>query len=88
MIDTLPIEQAFNIARVELIYRNQIKPSERPKIKEAKDAYKLFLDNWDKDKIQLVEQFKIMLLDRSNRCMAISEVATGGITWTFGVKRF
>ena len=55
----------FNlVSEVELIYKNPVKPSLRPKVSDAKDAYKLFIENWDLGKIELQEHFKIMLLNR------------------------
>jgi len=72
---TLPM-----VTEVELIYRNKTKPSMRPEIKTSADAFNLLLHTWDMDKIELQEQFKIVLLDRSNKCMGISTLSTGGIT--------
>ncbi|MBE7172355.1 MAG: DNA repair protein [Williamsia sp.] len=81
------IKHAFNashlpshVAEVELIYRNKVKSSERPLVKESNDAYSLFLKSWDMNKIELQEQFRIMLLDRRSSCMGIATVATGGMT--------
>lgn len=68
------------VTEVELVYRNKTRASERPSIRTSVDAYRLFLRTWDMDKIELQEHFKILLLDRSNRCMGISTLATGGIT--------
>lgn len=67
------------ICEIELIYRNKKRASDRPSISCSKDAYYLFHQNWDDCKINLVEQFKIMLLDRSNKLIGISEVSTGGV---------
>lgn len=65
---------------VELIYRSKTKASERQKITTSKDAYDLLMKAWDENKIDLVEQFKIVLLDRNNSCMGISTVSTGSMT--------
>lgn len=72
----------LKVAEVELIYKTKVKASERPKITCSKDAYKLFLETWDENKIELVEQFKVLLLNRGNRVLGIYEVSTGGITGT------
>lgn len=69
----------FNIAQVELIYRNKAKAADRPVITSSKEAYNLLLSTWDKNRIELVETFKVMLLDRRNTCLGISEIATGGV---------
>jgi len=74
------IEISPNIAQVELVYRNKVKAADRPRVKSSKDAYDLLLSTWDKNKIELVESFKILLLDRRSACLGISEVSIGGIS--------
>ncbi|MGH2646932.1 MAG: JAB domain-containing protein [Ginsengibacter sp.] len=73
----------FNqIAEVELVYRSKVKPSERPKIVSSKDAYNIFKDTWDENKIELQEQFKVILLNKGNKVLGIYEMSTGGMTGT------
>ncbi|MFT3932161.1 MAG: JAB domain-containing protein [Chitinophagaceae bacterium] len=70
----------FSITEIELTYRNKIKPSERRKITSSDCSYDVFLLAWDMNKIELVEQFMIMLLDRNNTCLGIANLATGGVS--------
>ncbi|MBK7856658.1 MAG: JAB domain-containing protein [Bacteroidetes bacterium] len=70
----------FSVTEVELTYRNKSKASERRQIITSKDAYDLLIQSWDMNKIDLVEQFKIILLDRRNSCMGVSTISTGGVT--------
>jgi DNA repair protein RadC len=70
------------IAEVELMYKSKVKASDRPKITHSKDAYIIFKNNWDENKIELQEQFKVMLLNRANKVLGIYEVSTGGMTGT------
>ena len=70
----------FTVTEVELVYRNKVKPAERRKITSAENAYDIFLMAWDMNKIELVEQFMILLLDRNNTCLGISNISTGGIS--------
>lgn len=70
----------FKVTEVEIIYRNKIKPSLRPKITKSEDAYQLLIQAWDMNKIELVEQFKIILLNRSNNCIGIADISTGGVS--------
>ena len=75
--------EVFNhVTEVELIYKSKVKASERPKITQSKDAYIIFKSHWDENKIELQEQFKIMLLNRANKVLGIYEMSTGGITST------
>src|SRR5690606_5281370 len=59
-----------------------VKPSHRPKITSSKDAYEILLENWDEEKVEFVEQFKIVLMNRGNRVLGIYEVSTGGASAT------
>ena len=70
------------IAEVELMYKSKVKASERPKVSHSRDAYIIFKNTWDENKIELQEQFKVMLLNRANKVLGIYEVSTGGITGT------
>lgn len=70
----------FSVTEIELIYRNKARAENRPLLNSSKAAYELLINNWNMNKIDLVEQFKIVLLDRRNRCLGISEVSSGGMT--------
>lgn len=72
----------LQVAEIELVYKTKVKASERPKITCSKDAYKLLLETWDENKIEFVEQFKILLLNRGNKVLGIYETSTGGICGT------
>lgn len=39
-------------------------------------------ESWDTGKIEFVEQFKVLLLNRANRVLGIYEVSTGGVSGT------
>jgi DNA repair protein RadC len=72
----------YQIAEIDLVYRRQIKASERPHIATSRDAYKLFRENWDDCKINLVEQFKILLLNRNNKVLGLADISLGGMGGT------
>ncbi len=67
------------VTEVTLAYKNRVKVADRPQITSSLDAYELFYQTWDKNKIELQEQFKIMLLDHKNSVLGVSTMATGGI---------
>jgi len=75
-------EQYSTISEVSLIYRTKVKASDRPQIKCSKDAYELFTETWDLDTIEHHEEFKLMLLTRSNRVLGIASISKGGINGT------
>jgi DNA repair protein RadC len=72
----------YLVAEIQLIYKTMIKPSLRPKISTSRDAYNILLKNWDDTKIEFVEQFKVLLLNRTNKVLGIFEVSTGGVSGT------
>ncbi len=73
---------ASAIAEIELVYHNRVPASQRPKVNCSASAYRILLEAWDPGKISLVEQFRILMLDRGNRVMGSSLVSTGGIAGT------
>ncbi|SRR6266498_2216827 len=80
METTMTALEQFQVAEVELVYKSKVKASQRPRIFHSGDVYEIFKQSLDENKIDFIEQFKIMLLNRSNRVLAIYEVSTGGIT--------
>ncbi len=87
MESILNVSALYNVAEVELVYRSKVKASERPKIVTSKDAYNVLLKSWDENKIEMVEQFKVLFLNQANKVLGIYEVSTGGITGTVADPR-
>ena len=63
------VEAIANVAEVELVYKSKVKPSERPLITSSLDAYNVIKLLWDDDKIDLVEQFKVLFMNRANKVL-------------------
>ena len=72
----------FQVAEINVTYKPKFKASERPKVGSSREVYSLLFNNWDLDKIELQEQFKILLLNRANKVLGIYEVSTGGMSGT------
>lgn len=72
----------YQVAEIQLTYKSNVKPSQRPKINSSRDAHNVLQETWDQTKIELVEQFKVMLTNRANKVLGIFEVSTGGISGT------
>lgn len=70
------------VAEVTLSYRPKIRPSQRPVVNTAKDAYHVLQGFWNMDKIELCESFCVMLLNNRGRVLGIVELSSGGITGT------
>lgn len=65
------------VSEVELNYKNKVKLSERVKIGGSKDAYEILVNLWS-NKIEYVEEFYVLFLNRANRVLAISKISEGG----------
>lgn len=75
-------DKKHQVAEIQLTYKSKVKASERPKIANSKDAYEVFLENWDATKIEFIEQFKVMLTNRANKVLGIFELSSGGVSGT------
>ena len=72
--------QQTTISEVRLVYRTKVKASERLQVKCSKDAFDIFMDNWDLDSIEHIEEFKLLLLTRSNKVLGIASISKCGIS--------
>jgi DNA repair protein RadC len=70
------------LAEITLAYKSKIPSSLKPKVTSSKDAHHLLLASWDASKIELVEQFKVLLLNRANKVNGVFEVSSGSPTGT------
>ena len=70
------------VAEIDLVYKSKVKACERQMISCSEDAYKLLRVVWDDGKIDLVDQFKVLLLNRANKVLCHFTVSTGGVTGT------
>lgn len=74
------MDNLYKVTEVQLTYKNKLKVADRPHIRSSLDAYELLAEAWDDDKIELQEEFKVLLLDRKNACLGVTQVSSGGIT--------
>ncbi|WP_026898834.1 JAB domain-containing protein [Daejeonella oryzae] len=72
----------FQVSEINVVYKPKFKASERPAITSSKNVYEILIQSWDMNKIELLEQFKILLLNRANKVLGIFEVSSGGISGT------
>jgi DNA repair protein RadC len=74
--------ELLQVAEVEITYRPKFKVSERPQISRSQHAYNILISQWDLGKIELLEEFKILLLNRRNRVLGIVHISSGGLSGT------
>jgi DNA repair protein RadC len=70
------------VSEVILTYKTKVNPKDRLRVNSSKDAYRLLFDSWNKNSIEHVEEFKLLLLNRSNAVLGILSVSKGGISGT------
>ncbi len=70
------------IAEIELSYKPRKVQTTKQKITNSEDAYKVFVETWDKNTIQLYEEFKVVLLNNSNEVLGVCTLSSGGMSAT------
>jgi DNA repair protein RadC len=81
------ISDLYRVAEVELTYRSKVKASQRPQINSSRDAYLILKQVWEEGKMDFVEQFKVLLLNRANKVIGLVNVSAGGVTGTVADPR-
>jgi DNA repair protein RadC len=76
MIEKQPFLNSV-VSEIELRYIPKIPFSQLPHVSESMDAYHFFITTWDKDKLQFIEQFRVMLLTDTNKVLGICTISTG-----------
>lgn len=54
----------------------------KTKVTNSEEAYRLLLDDWNMDVIDCQEEFKVLMLNRSNEVLGIYPQSKGGISTT------
>lgn len=89
MENILSLEVLNNVSEIDIVYKKKTtcKVSERPLITSSLDGYRICLHYWNEDKIDLLEEFKVLYLNRANRVLHILQVSQGGLTATVADSR-
>lgn len=74
------IKKLFKVSEIEITYRNKVPFNKRIQVASPQAAYNILIESWDTDKIELLEQFKILLLDQKSNCLGISQISSGSMT--------
>ena len=72
----------YAVSEIDITYRSQPDMNRRPSITCAEQAYPILRNAWDENKIDCIEQSKVLLLNRANKILGIYEHSTGGIVGT------
>lgn len=71
-----------SVPEIELTYTPPLNILASPKILSSEEAYRIFIEKWDTSKLEFVEQFKVLLLNRANRPLGVCTLSTGGSSST------
>ncbi len=68
------------LAEIQVSYHSSSK--EKPKVSSSKSAFEIFKSYWNDGRLELQEEFKIILLNRSNFVLGIYNLSMGGVSST------
>jgi len=77
------VQEQFKVAEVQVSYKPDYNIIERPKITSSNQTFQLLKSQWDMGKVAFLEEFKILLLNRSNRVLGIVDISMGGVSGTY-----
>jgi len=70
-----------NLAEIKISYMNNVKPSDRRKVSGSADMADILRNVWS-DRIEYVEEFLVICLNRANMVLGWAKVSQGGISGT------
>ncbi len=70
------------ISEIEISYKPHVNPSDCPRVTKSKDAYRLFIDTWDKKRFEFIQECRVMLLNSDHRVLGIVTVPRGSCVKT------
>lgn len=70
----------MKISEISVSYTNS--KQKKLKVKNSKESYDILLNSWGKNIIELQEEFKILLLNRSNTVLGVYSLSKGGVSST------
>jgi DNA repair protein RadC len=74
---TMIVKDLFNICEIELIYKNRLKASQRPVLKDSRSTYEFLLQVWDMNTIELTEKIVVILLNHASHVLGIYRASSG-----------
>ena len=75
-------QQSPHLAEVKLIYQTGTETSLKPVLCSPAETYNYLMSIWNKDKLELQEEFKVLLFNNAMRCLGWYNVSSGGKTST------
>ena len=70
----------LKIAEISVSYSNS--KQKKLKVRNSKESYEIFLESWDKNILELQEEFKVLLLNKCNQVLGVYSMSKGGVSST------
>jgi DNA repair protein RadC len=70
----------FQVAEIEITYRPKFKVAERAKVTSPDMAFKTLLGSWYAGRIELLEEFKVVMLSRQTRVLGVVDISRSGFS--------
>jgi len=70
------------MAEVELKYKSKTKPADRIKVNRPVDSYAYLKMIWDEDRIDHIEEFVVLMLNRAMHITGWAKISQGGTAGT------
>ena len=70
-----------SISEIEITYRNTVPRNQMRTVTSSRDAVDAFRDIWS-NQMEHVEQFYILMINRANKVLGYTLIATGGVSAT------
>jgi len=72
--------QNFGVTEIEISYRPAFRVNEQPQVTSSDKAYRIMLEKWDLWRLELLEEFKVILLNNQCRLLGLVNIAQGGFS--------
>lgn len=73
------LKSLYRVSEIGIHYKYKAPYKDRVSINSPTVAYEVLRFAWDQNKIELMEQFKILLTDNRNNCLGIVDIASGSM---------
>ncbi|GAB3028183.1 JAB domain-containing protein [Niabella terrae] len=70
------------VAEIALVYKTKVRAEDRLQVRNACQMAHIFRNVWSEDLIELLEESKILYLNRANKVLGVFPLSTGGASGT------
>ena len=76
---TIKFNKNYPVPEAQLIFEPPRSMTNRPQVMSSKEAERIFREGWPKGKIGFQEYFYMMMLNRNNSVLGVTQIASGGV---------